>query len=275
MRGEHLSMGKIFFAFIAIASIIGTVALGQNSTLDRAEIQKMWEASAHSKALGLIVTNEKASADCYACHSAEGFAAKLQGKKVDLANKANFSTVSCAACHELGNSNNPFKLVMDSEVLCNSCHTQQSVLKGKGAAGIDEARSFHSSVPCVSCHMTDHNHLMKVIRPDDPDLSDKRSDTCTKCHPDRKARAAQIQEWQSSYKQNMDALEPDLKTIADALSKNSNALKEEMKKKYNDAKNNISILVKDHSRGAHNRDFTEAIFEQAAKDIRAIKATLK
>jgi predicted CXXCH cytochrome family protein len=268
-------MGKMVFVFITIGAIMGTVAMGQNSTVDRAEIQKMWEASGHSKALGLIMNNEKATADCYACHSAEGFAAKLQGKKVDLANKAGFSTLNCAACHELGNSNNPFKLVMDSEVLCNSCHTQQSVLKGKGAAGIDEARSFHSAVPCVSCHMTDHNHLMKVIRPDDPNLSDKRSDTCTKCHPDRKARVAQIQEWQASYKQSMDLLDPDLKTIADALSKNGNALNAEMKKKYDDTKNNIAILVKDHSRGAHNRDFSEAIFEQALKDIRAVKAALK
>ena len=40
-----------------------------------------------------------ASADCYACHSAEGFAAKLQGNKVDTAQKETFHTVSCLACH--------------------------------------------------------------------------------------------------------------------------------------------------------------------------------
>jgi predicted CXXCH cytochrome family protein len=272
-------MKKLFIAFILVAFVDGVPAVraAQDSTSDRAEIQKMWEASGHSKALGLIINNEKASADCYACHSAEGFAAKLQGKKVDLANKASFSTLTCAACHDFGNSSIPFKLVMDSEILCNSCHSQQAVLKGKGAAGIGETRSFHSAVPCVSCHMTDRNHLMKVIRPDDPNLSDKRVDTCTKCHRDnnRKAREAQIQEWQSLYKQNMDALEPDLKVISDALNKKADALSPEMKKKYNDARNNISILVRDHSRGAHNIDYTAEIFDLAGKDIRAVKAALK
>ncbi len=272
-------MKKLSFAFILVAFVAGVAAIpaAQDSTANRAEILKMWEASGHSKALGLIINNERASADCYACHSAEGFAAKRQDKKVDLANKASFTTVSCTACHDFANSSNPSKLVMDSEELCNSCHTQQAVLKGKGAAGIGETRSFHSAVPCASCHMTDHNHLMKVIRPDDPDLSDKRMDTCTKCHRDnnRKARATQIQQWQASYKESMDALDPDLKSISEALKKNSDALSPEMKKKYNDARNNISILARDHSRGAHNVDYTAEIFDLAIKDIRAVKAALK
>jgi predicted CXXCH cytochrome family protein len=275
-------MRKAQFAVIAFAIIAATVTIGTggenpSAAIDAGQIQKMWEASSHSKTLGLIINNDKASADCYACHSAEGFAAKLQGKKVDIANKASFSAVTCAACHELKNSNNPYKLVMDSEDLCISCHKQDAVLKGKGAAGIEETRSFHSAIPCVSCHMTEKNHKMKVLRPDSPDLSENRIDTCTACHRDnnRSTRVTQIQQWQTSYQKNVDALEVDLKTIGNALKEKPDALSPEMKKKFTDAQKNLSLLASDGSRGAHNADFTSAILTSAAKSFREIKSVLK
>ena len=59
----------------------------------------MWKTSGHSKSLSLIVNNSQASADCYGCHSDEGFKAKLQGKKIDTAQKESFNSVTCVTCH--------------------------------------------------------------------------------------------------------------------------------------------------------------------------------
>ena len=237
----------------------------------------MWEASGHSKTLNLIINNSQASPECYGCHSDEGFKAKLSGKKIDAAQKESFSPVTCVTCHDPHNSKNPHQLVMDSEDLCSSCHTQRAVLQGKGARGIEETRSFHSAVDCTSCHMTEGNHLMKVIRPDDPDLSEKRLDTCTSCHKDnnRKARVAQLQEWQTSYKEGIEPLQADINAISAALKERPGLLDDKMKAKWNDLRANLSMLTKDGSRGAHNFDFAAVIMESAAKDLGEIKAAMK
>ena len=60
---------------------------------------------------------------------------------------------------------------------------------------------------------------MKLIHPDDPDLPENRTDTCTACHQDnnREARAYQLQDWHAWYKESMDPLQADLATINSAL----------------------------------------------------------
>jgi predicted CXXCH cytochrome family protein len=237
----------------------------------------MWKTSGHSKTLSAIINSTLASPDCYGCHSDEGFKAKRQGKKVDAAMKASFSPVTCTTCHNLPHDGKiPRQLVTDPESLCTSCHTQRAILQGRGARGIEEARSFHSAVDCVSCHMSETNHRMKVIRPDDPDVSDKRMDTCTTCHKDnnRKARIAQLQEWQSSYKEKLDPLQADLNAISGALKQNPDLLDARMKAKLNDVQFNLSLLTRDGSKGSHNIDLTAEIFSNASKDLRAIKSAL-
>lgn len=239
---------------------------------------EMWEASGHSKSLSRIIDNNQASADCYGCHSDEGFKAKREDKKVDPALKASFHPVNCNTCHIFPHDSKfPRQLVTDPETLCTSCHSQRPVLQGKGARGIEEARSFHSAVDCFSCHMSETNHLMKVIRPDDPDLSDKRMDTCTECHMDnnRKARIAQLQEWQSTYKEKMEPLQAELSAISAELKKNPDLLDAQMKAKLSDVRFNLSLLTRDGSRGSHNIDFTAEIFSVASKDLLAIRAAMQ
>ena len=117
--------------------------------------------------------------------------------------------------------------------------------------------------------MTEGNHLMKVIRPDDPEVSEKRLDTCTTCHKDnnRKARvASQLQEWQATYKKGMDPLQADLTAISTALKEKPNLLNDTLKTKLSNVRTNLSMLAKDGSRGAHNVDFTSEIMSSAAKD---------
>jgi predicted CXXCH cytochrome family protein len=237
----------------------------------------MWGASVHSKALSLIIKNERAAADCYGCHSAEGFAAKLQGKKIDITQKESFNTLSCVACHDAHNSDNPRQLVMAPEKLCTSCHTQEATFKGNGAKGIEETKSSHSGISCVECHMTEGNHLMKIIRPDDPDLAEKRADTCTACHKDKnkKDNAARLQEWQASYTKNMDSLQADMKTIGAALKDKPDLLPPDLKAKLNTVRGNLSVLTRDGSRSAHNFEYATKIMNQAGKDLGEVKAAIK
>lgn len=184
---------------------------------------------------------------------------------------------SCVSCHDPHNSSNPFQLTMDVEKLCESCHRQRAILQGKGAKGIEDTRSFHSGVNCASCHMSERNHLMRLIRPDDPDLAGVRIDTCTGCHQDnnRPARIKQLQEWQSLYGEEMTPLQADLNTITVALIEQPGRLDAGMKARLDGVKSNIALLVNDGSMGAHNLDFALEIMALARQDLKEIKAALK
>ena len=244
-----------------------------------AEKYKAWESTGHSKAIDRLTSLPKAGADCYVCHTAEGFAAKLQENKVDPANAGSFHSVSCTACHKPGSKTNPKQLAMNSEKLCVDCHSQQqgTVVTGKGAKGIEDTRSFHSAVPCVSCHMSEANHDLKVIRPDDPKLPEGKLDTCTRCHKDnnRKARAKQLTDWQTFYKKAMDPVEADITAINARLKEKPDMLNADLKAKLSDINANLSLIRRDRSRGAHNLDFALEILEKASKDIKEIKAAIK
>ncbi|MDR0842555.1 MAG: hypothetical protein LBP68_03945 [Acidobacteriota bacterium] len=246
-----------------------------------AEKYTMWEASGHSKALSLVDNlpldqRPQINADCYACHSTEGLTAKLSGEKVDLANKGSFHTISCLACHKPGSDAYPNQLVADSEKLCGVCHTQRAVLEGRGAKGIEDTRSFHSGVACVSCHMSEGNHYMKVMRPDDKSIPEDRLDTCTRCHKDnnRKARAKQLPDWQEFYKEAMDPVEADLAEVNAALKQKPDLLNAELQAKLDTVSANLAIVRRDGSKGAHNLDFALEIAAQAKSDLKAIKAAI-
>jgi predicted CXXCH cytochrome family protein len=242
-----------------------------------AEKQSMWEASGHGKAIRQIANSIPAATDCSGCHSSKKPETGQQGIATDSDKKDGFHKVSCLACHSRQKSEFDHRLVMDPEKLCDLCHIQRSVFWGKGAKGIEDSRNFHSGVPCISCHMSEGNHKMKVIRPDDPGLTEKRQDTCTACHMDnnREARVRQIKEWQSTYDENMTPLLADVKTIEAALKKTPGLLNTALKLKFDDVKANLAILEKDGSRSFHNFVFSLEITSLAATDLKEIKAVIK
>jgi predicted CXXCH cytochrome family protein len=288
MRKQHIWENALAcLGLIAITGIASVVIAEEKKEIPdhsgfeacqpcHAEKHSMWEESSHSKAISAVSKSNMASADCYGCHSTEGFTTKREGKKIDVADKGKFHTISCLACHNPRGAEHPRKLVMDPEKLCEFCHTQRAVLKGQGAKGIEDTRSFHSGVSCVSCHMSEGNHRMKVIRPDDPKLPGDRTDTCTACHKDgnREARAKQIREWQSWYKESMDPLQADLKTIDAALKEKPGILNAELKARLDALRANVSMIVRDGSEGAHNLDFALEIMAQANKDLKEIRKSL-
>jgi predicted CXXCH cytochrome family protein len=240
-----------------------------------AEKYKMWETSGHSEASSHVTP--KSGVDCIGCHTAEGFAARLQGNKFDPSGYESFNTISCVVCHKPGSSANPKQLVLDSQKLCSECHTQRRVLDGKEAKGIDGKRSVHSGLRCESCHMPEANHGMKFIRPDDPKLPEGQLDTCARCHKDdnRESRAKLLPDWQASYKKAMDPIQADLAAISAAMKEKPDLLDADLKAKLSDVRANLFILQQDASRGAHNLDFALEIMALASKDIKIIKAAIK
>jgi predicted CXXCH cytochrome family protein len=242
-----------------------------------AEKLSMWEASNHPKAIGLISIINPAATECGSCHASKSLASAQPASAAVAAPKESYHKVSCLACHARQKSENDHRLVMAPEKLCDLCHTQRTIFLGKGAKGIEDSRNFHSGVPCVSCHMTEGNHRMKVLRPDDAGLTEKRLDTCTACHKDnnREARVEQIQEWQSTYAENMNPLLADIKAIEEKLKTKPDLLSADLKSKFDDVKANLSILEKDGSRGFHNFVFSLEVTSLAADALKEIKASVK
>jgi predicted CXXCH cytochrome family protein len=203
--------------------------------------------------------------------------AKTPDRDIQIGGKDWAGPISCVACHNPHYSDNPSQLVMKPEKLCGECHFQDEVLRGRGAKGIEETRCLHTAIPCYSCHMTEGNHLMKVLRPDDPDLADNRTDSCSDCHEvkDRKMRAHQIREWESLYKEAMDPIQSDLKAVEMALKKNPDLLNAELMAKLVDLKANLSIIIEDGSEGVHNLDYTLEIMAVAKRHLMEIKKAIQ
>jgi hypothetical protein len=125
--------------------------------------------------------------------------------------------------------------------------------------------------------MTEENHGMKVLRPDDAGLTENRLDTCTACHKDgnREARVRQIQEWQSTYDENMAPLLVDVKSIEAEVKKTPDLLNDALKSKFDDVKANLTLLEEDGSRGFHNFVFSLEITSLASGNLKEIKAAIR
>jgi predicted CXXCH cytochrome family protein len=267
-----------FFALaIAEEKIIPDHASFQSCQPCHADKSGMWESSNHGKAIRQCVRFIAGATECSGCHTSKDPDAGQQASKPDAAGKGNFHKSSCLSCHSLQKTDFPRRLVMDPEKVCDLCHTQRATFWGKNAKGVEDSRNFHSGVSCVGCHMTEGNHKMKVLRPDDPGLTGKRQDTCTACHMDnnREARVRQIQEWQSTYDENMAPLLADVKRVDEALNKAPGALDAALKSKFDDVKYNLALLQKDGSRGFHGFVFMLEITSLASADLKEIKAAIK
>ncbi len=203
--------------------------------------------------------------------------ARTPDRSIKLKGRDWTGPVTCVACHDSHSSNNPYQLIMEPDQLCAECHSQYAVQKGKGAKGIEETRSLHTASHCFSCHMTEKNHLMKVLRPDDPDLAKDRTDSCSDCHEikDREMRAYQLKDWESWYREGMDPIQADLQTIEAALKKAPDLLNPELKAKLEDIKANLSIIINDGSDGVHNLDYALEIMSLARRELKDIKKAIE
>lgn len=179
----------------------------------------------------------------------------------------------CLRCHEPA-ANSPGRLAAEPEALCSSCHSQRAVLRGTGAEGIEETRSFHSGVACVSCHMTGGGHGMKLLRPDDPALPEDRVDSCTACHKDnnRNTRARQLRDWQAWYRETMEPLQAGLAEIEARMKDRPDLFTDEVQRKLSGVRRNLAIIERDGSAGAHNLDYALEIMALASRRLKEIGA---
>lgn len=249
-----------------------------------------WLASGHGpKAVTDLKSNDHASAACYACHTQEAAAAKEEGTTFTLDKNAEYNAISCVTCHRphgLG-------LAADEKELCANCHTgdiapgtslkpgttphhpMKEFFAGYGAAGgITSTGNFHQDITCQECHMANNNHLMQVVRPDDPNITAGSNDGCTSCHKDdRDVRAAYLNMWQDVTSSKIAALNADIAAI-DAAVKKGTTLTADQKLKYDTAKTNIAFITADGSKGAHNFDYAAKILSAAQKDLNVVKAAV-
>jgi predicted CXXCH cytochrome family protein len=289
MNSQNRNISSIFsghILFLLVAALIPFAAADEAKTIPdhenfqsckacHADKSKAWETSNHGKGIRQIVHETAGATDCSGCHATGKAGAPPQNAAVTP--KESHHKEACLACHSRQKTEFKHQLVVDPQKLCTTCHVQSNVFLGVGAKGIEDSRNFHSGVLCYTCHMTESNHDMKVIRPDDPALNaSKRQDTCTACHMDnnRESRVKQIHEWQSTYEENMPPLLADVKTIEATLKKSPNLLSADLKSKFDDVKSNLAILEKDGSRGFHNFVFMLEITSMAKSDLKEIKAAL-
>ncbi|HEY3368195.1 MAG TPA: ammonia-forming cytochrome c nitrite reductase subunit c552 [Symbiobacteriaceae bacterium] len=250
----------------------------------------MWLASGHGpKAVSDLKSNDHASGNCYACHTQEAFSAKQAKKPFTLDKNADYVAISCVVCHRPHSTG----FAMDEKTLCITCHNggiadggslkpgsvshhpMKEFFAGFGAAGgMTSKGNVHKELTCQECHMTEGNHLFKVIQPKDV-LDSNRVDTCTTCHKDssKDVRQAYLDMWQNSTKSRIDTLNADIAAI-DAAVKAGATLSADQKLQVDTARTNVSFVTADGSTGAHNFDYATRILSAAQKDINAVKAAV-
>ncbi|MFZ5824231.1 MAG: ammonia-forming cytochrome c nitrite reductase subunit c552 [Bacillota bacterium] len=242
----------------------------------------LWEKSAHAKALGSPATTGHARESCFKCHAAEAFQNHLAGKPAPKDHAIYTQGVTCSACHDPHNSTHEGQLRMPANDLCIACHNgslpeggemkpgstphhpMKEMLAGYGAIGVAKTIGAHSELSCVECHMTEGNHLMRVIKPSEV-VGTTRQDSCTACHTNSTAESREVYftMWQESVERRMEAAKNDLAV----LTANLGILNADQKAKFDAAKSNLLFVEADASKGAHN-------FEYAIKILNNVNKTL-
>lgn len=268
-------------------------AIDPNATPNRGHHKTYgeWLVSGHGpKAVDDLKANSYASGACLKCHTQEGVEAAKDGETLTLDRNAEYASISCVTCHRphgLGKA-------MDEKEMCASCHNGsiaegtslkpgatphhpiKEFFEGWGAAGgITMEGHFHEGVTCQECHMQNNNHLMKIVRPNDPAITEGSSDSCTSCHDDsdRETRGAYLDMWQEVTTNKLANLSKDVAAIEAAM-KAGTTLTADQKLKLDTAKTNIAFITADGSKGAHNFDYAAKILSAAQKDLSAVKAAV-
>lgn len=257
-----------------------------------------WKASAHAGATQLLIDRGPtylARQECIACHSTSAGRLIEKGMTYDPAKHLVNDGVGCASCHASHGSEHTASLKMEPQALCLSCHSvgrgdpsvtqigttraphspQGDMLQGISAIGVAPTKGPHSEVTCVQCHMSEGNHMMKVITPAAAMATEGRVDTCTACHTNSSAesRDLYLTMWQENVTGRLERIKADVAVIDAALKADPNVLGTR-KAAYENARANFWYVQKDNSKGAHNFEYALKILSQAQSEISNIKAAL-
>ncbi|BDG62030.1 ammonia-forming cytochrome c nitrite reductase subunit c552 [Caldinitratiruptor microaerophilus] len=244
------------------------------------------QASAHATAVESLVASGHAQDSCYRCHSTEARLAAERGAKVNTAGL--HDGITCVACHDPHASRHEAQLREEQNELCMDCHNgsipagqtarpgsvvhhpMAEMFKGVGAIGVPgESPSPHNAmgVTCASCHMTDGNHMFKVIKPAEV-AGTNRKDSCVACHQTSipEVRQAYLDMWQNTVKAKVAALEKQL-AQADARLKARPGIAADLKAKVDVARTNVSFVKSDGSWGVHNFDYAVKVLGVAERNL--------
>lgn len=239
-----------------------------------------FQAGGHARAAIDLNASDHGQARCYECHSSTARAAIENGKPItDMTELKKLTDgVSCVACHR------PHTLQMQEEPnkLCISCHNAElqpgttvkpgtvahhpmkEMFEGWGAPGVPGTKSVHfrENISCVSCHMTEGNHMFKVITPASV-KGTSRNDSCTACHTTSSpaSRGAYLAAWQDQTANMITDLKARL-ALAESRVKEGGIAREAVDR-YNVAKTGVSFVESDGSLGAHNFEYAMKILTNA------------
>lgn len=263
------------------------------------ELATMGHSTSVSQFVGAgkyVAYNQKAGGSCFGCHSTEYRLS--EGAKPQLAEVK--TSISCNACHDAHENNFEAQLREEKEALCADCHNseikpgttytpgtavhhpQKEMNEGWGAIGVSNTPAVHYKVgaTCVDCHMTTinkgPNHKFAVVTPEEALEKNMKFDSCTGCHTtsDREIRQSYINFWQGNVKKKVS----DLQALVDAakakVAVNPN-LAPEVKALYDTASTNLSMVVADASKGAHNYEYAMKILGAVEKNIKAFNEKTK
>jgi predicted CXXCH cytochrome family protein len=256
-----------------------------------------WQVSGHANATNLLAAHGESylnRQECIKCHSTAAGLMIADGQTFVASENMVNDGVSCVACHDPHGSAIPGQLKMEPQALCLSCHSvarggapvaqigtaraphspQGDMLQGISAIGVAPTKGAHSDLKCVDCHMTDNNHLMKVLKPEDV-MGTTRKDSCSACHTNSspESRDVYLSMWKESISSRVAAAKADVEFIDAAVKVNPEVLGAK-KADYEAARANYWYVEKDNSKGAHNFEYAIKVISKAQKDIAAIKAGL-
>ncbi|HYF91448.1 MAG TPA: ammonia-forming cytochrome c nitrite reductase subunit c552 [Symbiobacteriaceae bacterium] len=250
----------------------------------------MWQASAHATSLTTLKSNDHWGPQCLKCHTADAYNAIKHDN--ELPADHNYQDgITCVTCHSAHST----KVSGASpRALCESCHTAEiepgqtvkagstvhhpmkEMLAGYGAIGVPETKGAHSEESCVECHMTEGNHMFKVIKPSDV-IGTARKDTCSTCHTNStpESREVYLNLWQENVSVKLETIAALRAEIEAAVKANPNAMSTDVKAKFDAAKTNASFVEADASKGAHNFEYAIKVLTAAQKDMEAVAKLVK
>ena len=185
----------------------------------------------HVKQLGL---------SCVSCHMGVAHGGELH-------NKTKMET--CFTCHDAERPKKEAQKMPENES-CSSCHqTEVKVQEGTflKEKGIEETPWIMPSLvgECASCH-TD------AVTPPTPQQ-------CIDCHEGEESYGEMLKDFQTDFKGRKDALAP----IWMQLFKSTHKMSNEERVKFNEFNYFWNLIETDGSKGVHNSDLMNAIFDKA------------
>lgn len=205
---------------------------------------------------------------CAACHTAQGFVARLAGRTPEAASEPH--ALTCVACHDPHGSGREHDLrAAGRDDICRRCHSdeehapldmphapQAQMISGTGGyeyAGGSFPDTPHGNVAsrgCVECHYPTTGGLVSHSFAPDPE-------SCRRCHPGTSGGNWWLDE-QRAIGQLLVQLEQELAaaTPADSLGE-----------AFRRAEFNWHFVSRDGSRGGHNFAYARALLQASLADF--------